>query len=147
MFHILSDTEVALNELLVACRESVDHYQDATQLVDQSKIAESFRDIANHRKLFFRRLSSAIRDLGDLPSVPDPDKEVGEMIIHHVGAALSADYSNEVLKQRITAEENIKELIDKTRATDIDETVRELMDDLSQHVEEAINILSAKISP
>lgn len=142
MFRLLSDTEVALNELLVACRESVDHYQDAITLVEQAEISDSFRDIANHRKLFFNRLASAIRELGDLPSAPDPDKEASEMIIHHLGAALSPDYSREVLTQRITAEEHIKTLIDNTRATEINETGRALLDDLSQHVEETIKTLS-----
>lgn len=142
MFRLLSDTEVALNELLVACRESVDHYQDAIKLVEQAEVANSFRDIANHRKLFFNRLATTIRELGDLPSAPDPDKETSEMLIHHLGAALSPDYSEKVLSQRIAAEEHIKTLIDNTRATEINETSRALLDDLSQHVEETIKTLS-----
>lgn len=142
MFRLLSDTEVALNELLVACRESVDHYQDAIKLVDQSEVANNFRDIAHHRKLFLNRLATAIRELGDLPSAPDPDKETSEMIIHHLGAALSPDYSREVLTQRIAAEEHIKTLIDNTRATEINATGRALLDDLSQHAEETIKTLS-----
>ena len=142
MFRLLSDTEVALNELLVACRESVDHYQDAIKLVEQVDVANSFRDIAKRRKLFFTRLATAIRELGDLPSAPDPDKETSEMIMHHLGAALSPDYSKEVLSQRIAAEEHIKTLIDNTRATDINETGCALLDDLSKHVEETIKTLS-----
>jgi hypothetical protein len=143
MFRLLSDTEVALNELLVACRESVDHYQDAIKLVEQAEVVNSFQDIANHRKLFFNRLATAIRELGDLPSAPDPDKEASEMIIHHLGAALSPDYSAEALSQRMAAEEHIKALIDNARATDINETGRALLDELSQHVEETIKTLSA----
>ncbi len=79
MFRLLSDIEVALNELLVACRESVDHYRDAAELVGQADIAERFLDIAKRRTLFLNRLVSAIRELGDLPSTPDPDKETGEI--------------------------------------------------------------------
>jgi len=142
MFRLLSDTEVALNELLVACRESVDHYQDAIKLVEQAELVNSFREVANQRKLFFNRLAAAIRELGDLPSAPDPDKEASEMIIHHLGAALSPDYSAEALNQRIAAEEHIKTLIDNTRTTEINETGRALLDDLSQHVEETIKTLS-----
>lgn len=144
MFHLLSDTEVALNEVLVACRESVDHYQDAITLVGQPDIAKRFRDIAHRRKLFFQRLSSAIRELGDLPSAPDPDKETGEMIIHHLGAALSPDYSNEVLTQRLTVEKHIKTLIDNALETELTETSHELLDDLAQHVDKTIIALSAR---
>lgn len=143
MFRLLSDTEVALNELHVACRESVSHYQDAIKLVEQSEVANSFQAIANQRKSFFNRLTAAIRELGDLPSAPDPDKEAGEMIIHHLGAALSPDYSNEAVSQRITAEEHIKTLINNARASDINQTVTTLLDDLSIHVDETIKTLSA----
>lgn len=143
MFHLLSDTEVALNEILVACRESVDHYEDAIQLIENTDITERFQRIATQRKLFFNRLSTAIRELGDLPSVPDPDKETGEMILHHLGAALTVDYSGEVITQRIAAEENIKSLIKNARETNLTEKGRALLDDLSQHVEGTIETLSA----
>jgi hypothetical protein len=137
MFRLLSDAEVALNELLVACRESVDHYQD-----EQSEATDIFRDIANQRKLFFNRLANAIRELGDLPSAPDPDKETTEMIIHHLGAALSPDYLSEAISQRISAEEHIQELIAKARETEINETGSVLLNDLSLHVDETIKTLA-----
>ena len=145
MFRLLSDTEVALNELLVACRESIDHYQDAAKLVGQSDIAERFLDIAKRRKLFLNRLSSAIRDLGDLPSVPDPDKEAGEMILHRLGAALSSDYTNEALTQRIKTEEHILALVHATRKTEPNQSCTTLLIELSSHIEEAINTLTTAV--
>lgn len=143
MFHLLSDTEVALNEILVACRESVDHYEDAIKLVENPDITERFQKIATQRKLFFKRLSAVIRELGDLPSVPDPDKETGEMILHHLGAALTPDYTNEVLAQRIEREQQLLELIRSARNTDANETCRVLLDDLSAQVNDAITLLSS----
>lgn len=145
MFRLLSDTEVTLNELLVACRESIDHYQDAAELVEQSDIAERFLDIAKRRKLFLNRLSSAIRDLGDLPSVPDPDKEAGEMILHHLGAALSSDYTNEALTQRIKTEEYILVLVNAARKTEPNQSCTTLLNELSSHIEEAINMLTSAV--
>lgn len=145
MFRLLSDTEVALNELLVACRESIDHYQDAAELVGQSDIAERFLDIAKRRKLFLNRLSSAIRDLGDLPSVPDPDKEAGEMILHRLGAALSSDYTTEALTQRIKTEEHILALVHATRKTEPNQSCTTLLIELSSHIEEAINTLTTAV--
>lgn len=145
MFRLLSDTEVALNELLVACRESIDHYQDAAELVGQSDIAERFLDIAKRRKLFLNRLSSAIRDLGDLPSVPDPDKEAGEMILHRLGAALSSDYTNEALTQRIKTEEHILALVHATRKTEPNQSCTTLLIELSSHIEETINTLTTAV--
>lgn len=143
MFRLLSDTEVALNELLVACRESIDHYQDATELVERSDIGQTFLDIVKHRKLVLARLESAIRELGDLPAVPDPDKEAGEMALHHLGAAVSADYTEEVLAQRINAEENILTLTHAANATEANKSCTEVLNDLSKHIDETINVLTA----
>lgn len=145
MFRLLSDNEVALNELLVACRESIDHYQDAIDLVESSDVAKIFMGIVKNRKLFLNRLASAIRELGDLPSVPDPDKEAGEMMLHHLGAALSTDYTNEALTQRIKAEEHILTLIHAARSTDPNQPYITLLSDLSIHIEEAINTLAAEL--
>jgi len=145
MFRLLSDIEVALNELFVACRESIDHYKDAAELVGQPDIAKIFLDIANNRKLFLTRLASAIKELGDLPSVPDPDKEAGEMMYHHLGAALSADYTNEALTQRVKAEENILTLIHAARTTEPNPSCSTLLTDLSIHIEEEIKRLTAAI--
>lgn len=143
MFRLLSDTEVALNELLIACRESIDHYQDATELVENPDIADIFLEAAKNKKLFLARLEIAIRDLGDLPSVPDPDKETGEMMLHHLGAALSADYTNEALAQRISAEEHILALINAARTTNPNPSRMHLLNDLSKHSENTIEKLTA----
>jgi hypothetical protein len=142
MFHLLSDTEVALNEILVASRESVDHYEDAIKLVENTEVAERFQHIAQQRKLFFKRLSAAIRELGDLPSVPDPDKETGEMLLHHLGAALTPDYTNEAIAQRLEAEQHLQELINNARDTDPNENCRALLEDLANQVTNAIKLLS-----
>ncbi len=144
MFRLLSDTEVALNELLVACRESIDHYQDATELVERPDTATIFMEIVKNRKLFLPRLESAIRELGDLPSVPDPDKEAGEMVLHHLGAALSTDYTNEALTQRINAEQHMLTLVNAARATDANQSCTTLLIDLSKHIKETIKILTCQ---
>lgn len=143
MFRLLSDTEVALNELLVACRESIDHYQDGIELVESPEIGKIFLDIAKNRKQFLPRLESAIRDLGDLPSVPDPDKETGAMMIHHLGAALSSDYTAEALAQRVNAEEHILTLIKNAHLNNPSQSCIDLLNDLSKHIQETIDKLIA----
>lgn len=143
MFHLLSDSEVALNELLIACRESINHYEDAINLSENPDITDSFRNIATARKPFIDRLEEQIRQLGDLPSVPDPDKETGEMIIHHVGAALTPDYTSELLAQRIEAEENINSIITQASATQLNDACVNLLHDLRIHVEQTIALFLA----
>lgn len=141
MFHLLSDDEVALHELLVACRESIDHYEDAINLSENPIITDGFRKIAAARKPFISKLEEEIRLLDGLPSVPDPDKETSEAIIHHLGAAFAPDYTSELLAQRIEAEENIKSVIAQAQATQVSETFAKLLNELRAHVEQTITLL------
>lgn len=142
MFRLLSDLEVSLNELLVACRESVDHFRDATRIIAAETITLELKKIADAREYFIPGLENQIRELGDLPAVQDPDKEDGEMLIHHIGAAVSDDYSGTLLLQRIEAEKHILELIEKTKISDNNNSCKKLLGNLAQQVNEAIEKLS-----
>lgn len=128
---IRTDEEVALNDLLVASRESVDHYRDAADFLEGKQFTDVLRAIASQRELFIARFEQAIRVLGELPSVPDPDKETGTMLIHHAAALLSKNYSLDVIEQRLTAEEHLTSLTDDARRFGIDAV---LLDDFSTHL-------------
>lgn len=143
MFRLLSDLEVALNELLVACREAVDHFRDGSELISANHIADEFKQLASERETFIPLLEQKIRDFGDLPSVPDPDKEDGEMLVHHLGAAVSEDYDQKLLQQRIEAEKNILEIIKQARANDEDNSCDTLLKNLEHQVIAVIEKLSS----
>lgn len=138
---IRTDKEVALNDLLVASRETVDHYRDAAEFLEDVKITSILREIADQREPFVARLTHAVRALGDLPSMPDPDKETGAMLLHHAGAFLSDDYATEVLQQRIEAEQHLAELIEAGRAVGLEEECETLLDEISEHVARTNNQL------
>lgn len=142
MFRLLSDLEVSLNELLVACRESVDHFRDATRIIAAERMAQDLKQIADTREQFIPALENQIRALGDLPAMPDPDKEDSAMLLHHIGAAVSDDYTHTLLQQRIEAEKNILVLIEQTKNNDEDNACVSLLDDLEAQVKNAIEKLS-----
>lgn len=128
---IRTDEEVALNDLLVASRESVDHYRDAGDFLEDKKFTDVLRAIASQREPFIARFEQVIRAIGELPSVPDPDKETGAMLMHHAGALLSKDYSLDVVEQRLTAEEHLTVLTNNARSVGID---AKLLEDFSTHL-------------
>jgi hypothetical protein len=143
MVFLRSDQEVALNDLLVALRESVDHYNDAIELVDPSPLTPLLREAAIQRSQFIPRLEDAIRQLGDLPSVPDPDKESGEMLIHHVGAALSNDYEPDVIEQRIASDQQLAQLVNDARKNTSEASFTQLMEDIATHITQTLVHLKA----
>jgi hypothetical protein len=146
MFRILSDIEVALNELLVACRESVDHYEENIERINGSEEAARLRTIVSRRKLLLGKLALAIRALGDLPTMPDPDKETGEMLIEQVGASLSNNDTGYIIAHRIKAEHQIQTLINDAKDIEMEDTHRALLQELARHIGETIQELSSPLA-
>jgi hypothetical protein len=138
---IRSDKQVALNDLLVAAKETVDHYRDAPALIEDSKVNPIFRSIAQGRKPLIEQMENAIRALGDLPSAPDPDKETGAMLLHHAGALLTEDYLSTFIEQRLHAEERLAELINAARITGLEEYCGLLLNQIDENVEQTIKQL------
>lgn len=145
MTFIRTDEEVALNDLLVASRETVDHYQHAIEFFKELQLASILRTIVQQREALMVRIEDAIRALGDLPSVPDPDKETGQMLLQQISAAISADTAAEILKQRVEAEKHLLELVDACRATSLAQSQAALLDDMDDHITECEDQLCIQI--
>lgn len=129
-----TDKEVALNDLLVASRETADHYQDAIEYLEDPQLTPVLREIIQERQAFIARIEQSIRALGDLPSVPDPDRETGEMLIHHVTAALSPDSANEILEQRVKAEQQLLDLLQACHDVGLDKEHAVMLNEMEQQV-------------
>jgi hypothetical protein len=65
------------------------------------------------------------------------------MLLHHLGAAVAADYTGKLLQQRIDAEKNIMELINQAKASDDNNVCNEVLTDLAIHANKAIKTLSS----
>ena len=135
-----TDGQAALNSLLKTARETLHHYRDATELVDAA-IAEIFRDISRQRREFVLRLEDAVRATGSLPAVPDPDKEAGEMLIHHVAAMIKDDYAPDAFQQRIDGEQELLEQVVEAKNTEIGSSA--LLQDFEQHIVDTIMLLKS----
>lgn len=135
MSFIRTDGQAALNSLLVAARETFDHYRDAAELVE-ANLGQIMRSIGGQRREFIHRLEDAVRASGDLPTMPDPDKEAGEMLIHHIVALIKSHYAADIIEQRIEGEKNLAALIIEAQATELDQASNKLLDEFALHVSE-----------
>ena len=142
MNFLRTDGQAALNSLLKAARETLDHYQDATELVDESHV-KLFQYIAQQRHQFIHRLDDAVRASGILPTVPDPDKEAGEMLVRHAAALLTSDYAANVIEQRIDGDNNLADLVTEAKDAEPDAPHASLLNELELHIAETIKRLQA----
>ncbi|WP_041522118.1 hypothetical protein [Gilvimarinus agarilyticus] len=106
-----TELQVALNDLHVALMESADHYRYAAEFVTDERTGKLFETLAEARDLLADEAEEAIRDAGDLPSVPDADRETGEHLLQRLEAVFSADQAADVMAQRLEGEQEFEHLI------------------------------------
>lgn len=142
MNFLRTDDQVALNSLLVAALETLDHYRDAAELAE-TNLGQLFRNIDRQRRNFIHRLKEAVRASGNLPAVPDPDKEASEMLLHHVAALIKNSYDVDILEQRIKGEIKLADLIIEAQTIAPDAPHTTLLDEFAEHISDTITQLQS----
>ena len=105
-----NDLQVALNDLHVALMQSADHYRYAAELVANELACQLFETIADSRDLLAKEAEEAIRDSGDLPSVPDVYRETGEQLLQRLEAVFSThEVAIDIIQHFITV--NIRVIV------------------------------------
>lgn len=115
----LDDRKVALDEVLLKCKDIQRNYEDMKNLTDDSVIKHLFKDLALQRKEWAGLLESKMREIGGLPSDIDPEREAWEALFMRAKVMLSDDERSSLLKDRENEEEELKALIDKALAQDL----------------------------
>lgn len=134
---LLDKRHVALNDIVVLCKEAADQYLDAAELVDDAQLSALFRRLADQREQTAVELSRHIIELGALPRVPDTDKETLERLVLRMKATLSADERLALIMERVQAEDEIAELADHTLQMDLPGATRTILHQLLADVADA----------
>jgi hypothetical protein len=130
---LLSELQIALNDVVVACLEAADgHEAAAGMLEEEDRLAGRLRDLAQARRQAADELGDAIRRLGDLPPAPDADLEAARELASLVKAALSPDQRQTLMQERAAAEARLEACIAQALArADLPETARAALLELS----------------
>jgi hypothetical protein len=106
---LLSELQIALNDVVVGCLEAADgHEAAAGMLEDDDRLAGRLRDLARARRAAADELGEVIRALGDLPPAPDADLEAARELASLVKAALSPDQRQTLMQERAAAEARLE---------------------------------------
>ncbi|ADE14735.1 conserved hypothetical protein [Nitrosococcus halophilus Nc 4] len=131
----LDDREVALDEVILKCKDIARDYKKVLSLTDDLLLVHLFEELAEQRKNWVARLESHIRKLGGLPSDIDPEKQILEEIITHTKVALSDDERNILLNDRQKEEEELKTLVQLALRQEIPEETRLLLRQIEEEIE------------
>ena len=135
--------QIALNEVIVACKEAADAYDDARDAVEEPELATLFRDYGRRRREFARELEAHIRALGDRPRDPDADSETIERLFTQLKAVLSADERSTLLEERERGEMEIGRRVATALDTNLPEETKAILRRFRQEVSEAAQGLAA----
>ncbi|MBC53452.1 MAG: hypothetical protein CMQ34_06395 [Gammaproteobacteria bacterium] len=140
-----SAQQVALQELHQLAQESVDHYRDSAEFVDDSTAAQLFKRIADQRASLVANVAQAIRETGDLPAAPDADRETGEQLLHRLHAWFTADQTQDVLQQRLQAEEDLATALAENASDASDPAFQALHDQFATQISGTVQTLKQAI--
>lgn len=106
-----TELQTALNDVIVACEDVADAYENAASVVEDEAIAQTFLDIARARHAAAEELAEHLRALGDLPRAPDSDYETVRDALMRVKAALSAAELEALVEELRAADEGLEQTV------------------------------------
>lgn len=133
---LLNDAQIALNDVIVNCKDAADHYEDAAGMVEHAPTAQLFRQLARQRRERATELETHIRQLGGLPRDADGDRETVSRLLARLRASLSEDRRIVLLTEREHVEAQLDTMVHTALEHDIpDDTkqaLRELLADITR---------------
>lgn len=104
---LLTEQQIALNDLVVACLEAADGHDAAADILGADPLVDMLRGLAAARRGSAAQLGEQLRALGDLPREPDSDLETFRELAARLKAALAADQRRVLLDERMVAEAHL----------------------------------------
>jgi hypothetical protein len=135
--------EAALAEIGSFCRESADLYRDAASLAQSVPLRDMFAALASRHDEAAARIEARIRAHGDLPRMPDPEREALGELATRVKRVFAADEADVLIDERVAGEQQLAEWVDRALALDHDAATRECLADVQRLVHDALARLAA----
>lgn len=124
------DREIALNDILVACRRSAGHLLQARDLSDNKKLTALFDRMADRRRLDADKLKTLVRAFGYLPDEPDSDLQDFSHLFTLTRSAVASDGGRMLLEKAIELEVELDKKIDGALGFDWDGDAPSLLRDI-----------------
>lgn len=132
---IRTDDEADGVEILKLVIETSDYYREMAEVVENDNLANKLDKIASDRADFIKPLQKVVKELGELPAQPDPDKELAQRIGGEITKLFSADSKNAILDKCLQEDDKLADIIRDTklgeRSAEFEKLLNALSDNLS----------------
>ncbi|WP_287818162.1 hypothetical protein, partial [Idiomarina sp.] len=109
-----TDNQADSIEILKLVIETTDYYREIAKVVGDDNLASKLNDIANERSSYIEPFENVVKDLGELPAKPDPDKELLHKIEGELTQFFSANSKSAILDKCLQEDEELATVVKRT---------------------------------
>lgn len=132
------DRQVALGEVVVACKHAADQYREEAGLAEDRALERTLGELAARREEQALSLEAHIRALGDLPREPDVDRETVSGLLTRLRTHFAANARGALLSGAIESEQELAARIDEALREDLPEQAAQALRHLREDVASTI---------
>lgn len=122
---IRDDKLVALNDLIVACREAAAFHATAADLAPESGLARDLAALSETRRSQAEELAAAVVEKDDIPNAPSGEKELLDAALARLKSAVSEDETEPLLDDCQAKEDRVAELASALLGHDLEPGLRD----------------------
>lgn len=138
-----SDDQIALNDLIIACREAANGHRTAAELLSEDALAQRLEEIARDRDAMAERLAEIVIKADDVPDAPSAEKELLGSAAMRLKAVISEDEIRAVLDDCRLKERKVVESADALLAADPEDAVRHSVEELKSDAASRLDRLAS----
>lgn len=129
-----TDDQADSIEILKLIVETKDYYREITNVLEDGELANQLEAIANERESFIEPFQNVVKDLGELPAKPDPDKTLMQVIQGELTKLLSVDAKNAILDKCLQEDEALETAVKNTKLGQKSAEYQKLLDELTENI-------------
>lgn len=131
---IRTDNQADGVEILKLVIETSDYYHEMANVLEDKNLAGELDAIANERAAYIGPFRALVKELGELPAQPDPDKELMQKIGGEITKFFSTDSKNAILDKCLQEDEKLAEVLRNTELGEKSAEFRERLNALEENL-------------
>lgn len=131
---IRTDNEADSLEILKLIIETSDYHQKMAELLPDNNTNDCLTKLGRERQAFIAPFENVVKQLGELPARPDPDKELMQQLGGKLSQLFSTDAKNTILDKCLEEDHKLADLVRHTKLGELSTNIQTLLDQLADHL-------------
>lgn len=129
-----TDDQADSIEILKLIVETKDYYREIASVLEDGELANKLEAIADERASFIKPFENVVKELGELPAKPDPDKTLMQVIQGELTKLFSVDAKNAILDKCLQEDEALETAVKNTQLGQQSAEYQTLLDELTKNI-------------